>query len=944
MHLPVLRYNDLDTKGLEAKISKVEHFLREGNFTAADVRKMGGTDYYRARLDDTNRLLFTLARYQGAMVALLLEVIRHHKYEGSRFLRGYPIDESKILPLTSCTDEQPQQALRYFHENCRQFCLLDKILVFDEDQSQLYAAGCPLIIIGSAGSGKTAITLEKMKKMSGEVLYITQSPYLVVHSRNQYFWGGYDNPLQESYFLSFQEFLATYKVPESRELSYGEFSQWFIHHRNQYRFADAGQVLEEFKGVITGSVIEKSALTRDEYQNLGIKQSIFVGEQRGQIYHLFEKYLQLLKETGTHDINLLTYEWLPLIEPTYDAVVIDEVQDLTTIQLYAIMRSLKQSSEFILCGDANQIVHPNFFSWSKIKSLFYHENLTGGRELIRVLSTNYRSSAEVTELANRLLKIKQARFGSIDRESNYLIKPLIDLTGDVDLLKDKDAVKRAINEKTRESTHYAVLVMHDEDKERAKCFFSTPLIFSIREAKGLEYENVILYNLITGNRLQFQEITDGITHEHLRVDELGYVRGRDKGDKSLEILKFYINALYVAMTRSVKNLFIIEQDHSQRLLDLLGLTASREEVKIQEEVSSREEWQREAHRLDLQGKREQAEAIRRTILKTAPVPWDVLTPENLGQFMERAYAPKLYAKKEQRMVYAYGVIYRDDTVFDPLIDARFSFAKEHRGDKAEEFVRKRFMPEFDGKDFKALQTNLNRYGIDYRNPLNMTPLMTSGRLGEADLVLRLLDDGADNQLTDLFGQNTFDHMLREACRSSSYASEVLPRIYETLAPAAINVKVNDRLIKLDRRLMEYHLVTAMMVMVPWVLLEKSQYEFPAFQAKDFVAMFSHFPQAVMAQRRKQRPYISSVLAKNEVNKIDKYNRQLFARSPFKTGCYLFNPQLEIERGGKWVNIYDATGLPLIREVTPNGWTRDHIDRLFRSRDEAKNSLAKPPSP
>ena len=29
----------------------------------------------------------------------------------------------------------------------------------------------------------------------------------------------------------------------------------------------------------------------------------------------------------------------------------------------------------MLCGDSNQIVHPNFFSWSAVKSLFFTEQV-----------------------------------------------------------------------------------------------------------------------------------------------------------------------------------------------------------------------------------------------------------------------------------------------------------------------------------------------------------------------------------------------------------------------------------------------------------------------------------------------------------------------------------------------------------------------------------------
>jgi len=60
------------------------------------------------------------------------------------------------------------------------------------------------------------------------------------------------------------------------------------------------------------------------------------------------------------------------------------VQDLTTIQLQLILTSLCEPHQFLLCGDANQIVHPNFFSWSTLKSFFYkQEGLDAPVELIR---------------------------------------------------------------------------------------------------------------------------------------------------------------------------------------------------------------------------------------------------------------------------------------------------------------------------------------------------------------------------------------------------------------------------------------------------------------------------------------------------------------------------------------------------------------------------------
>ena len=172
--------------------------------------------------------------------------------------------------------------------------------------------------------------------------------------------------------------------------------------------------------------------------------------------------------------------------------MVDEVQDFTNAQLALILDSLKAKDQFLLCGDAHQIVHPNFFSWASVRALFWQSAReeaaegTAARE-ISVLQANFRNTKAVTGLANRLLKIKQARFGSVDRESNFLVKPASDAAGEVQLLKAEDKALKALDASSRASVRSAVIVLRDEDKAAAKAHFSTPLIFSVHEAKGLEY-------------------------------------------------------------------------------------------------------------------------------------------------------------------------------------------------------------------------------------------------------------------------------------------------------------------------------------------------------------------------------------------------------------------------------------------------------------------------
>ena len=88
------------------------------------------------------------------------------------------IDEDKIPAVNSITSET-LPALTYVNTVHKHFNLLDKIISFDGDQQEIFDLLPPLVIIGSAGSGKTALTLEKMKQATGDVLYVSHSPFLV---------------------------------------------------------------------------------------------------------------------------------------------------------------------------------------------------------------------------------------------------------------------------------------------------------------------------------------------------------------------------------------------------------------------------------------------------------------------------------------------------------------------------------------------------------------------------------------------------------------------------------------------------------------------------------------------------------------------------------------------------------------------------------------------
>lgn len=889
-----LRYSDLHTARVERQFAKVREAIERGDLKSAEVKKLSPGSYYRAKLDDTNRLLLQFLRYQGQTVCLALEVIHQHAYHKSRFLRGARVDEDKIVEEAAAV--QTAGELRYLNPQHSHFYYLDKVLSFDEAQDALLRTRPPLVIVGSAGSGKTALTLEKLKHQTGQLAYITLSAYLAQGARNLYFAQHFEREEQDAVFLSFKEFLETIRVPQGRELSFRDFRGWFERHRTQYRFADAHQLFEEFRGVLSSQ--PEGPLNLEEYLGLGVRQSLF-GEERSAVHALFLKYQAWLKESGLYDTNLLAHQYQGLAQPTYDFVVVDEVQDFTNAQLALILRTLKHANHFLLCGDSNQVVHPNFFSWSAVKSLFWRDLALAEKQHLSVLRMNFRNTPAVTRVANDLLKIKHARFGSVDYETNFLVQSMgAAQAGSVELLPNQDALKRELDQKTHQSAQFAVLVLREEDKAAARQFFRTPLLFSVHEAKGLEYPNVILYNFVGANRPAYAAIAEGVVEKDLEADELRYARARDKSDKSLQIYKFYVNSLYVAVSRGVDRVILVESDVQHPLLRLLGL---REGSGVREAAqSSREEWEREAQKLELQGKQEQAQAIRQGILKVRPVPWEGWSREHIRGLQEKAFAASPNTKAAQRL-YEYALWNQQDALLLRLV-------KEANQPKAKALLRSspdearklhkaladRFIAEYAAKNFKSVLWNCDFYGTDFRTPTGATPLMLGAHAGNLALVEALLERGADPTLTDPFGQTAAMYALNRAFADKDYAQSRLGPIWERVAPPSLDVQVESRLIRLYPHMAEYFFLSAMLAGLKtlrsgMLTAHRLGQRRRGFFVDHLMRNVEFFPHNVLTEERRKRTYFNHVLARAEVNSAYTPARKLWVR--VATGYYLPNPAM-----------------------------------------------------
>ncbi|MDR0748822.1 MAG: AAA family ATPase [Tannerellaceae bacterium] len=902
----ILYQNDLDVKAVEKSFPKTLKQLQSGDFKSADVRKMPNTGFYRARLDIRDRLLFNFVTYEDRKYIVLLEVIKDHNYAHSRFLRGASVNEERFVPIEQPNDaeiEQEAAPLVYLHKKNRAVYTLNKFLSFDDFQQSVYSLHLPLIIVGSAGSGKTALVLEKLKTLRGTVAYISLSGYLVDSAAKMYYALGYDNEHQETDFLSLADYLALWEKPEGREVNFPLFERWFARHAQAVKIHEPYRVFEEFKGVITGSPIHAAWLSGEEYMELGVKQSIFSPQERERLYPLFLKYVDWLKEERLYDSNILCCNYLEKIQPYYDYIMVDEVQDITNIQLKCILASLKNKANFILTGDSNQIVHPNFFSWGKIKTYFY-ESGDGKDSIIKILRTNYRNSLNVVELSNNLLKIKNTRFGSIDRESNYLIGTVSREKGEVILYANDEKKKKELNRRTQDSTQYAVIVSDNSRKAQAARYFKTPLIFSVQEAKGLEYENVILIDFISDHEAEFREIINGVTVDDLRQEELRYNRAADKRDKDAEIYKFYINSLYVAVTRAVKNIYLFEQRAGHPALQLLQMQENRQDIQVREAKSSKEEWLEEARRLEEQSKFEQAEQIRARYLG-----YEYISREQLEAIKLLALDPakkEAEVKKERKQLFQYAVNHRRYNWVEALAQLQFQrailYMKELKAD------RKEYEKHLRLGNRQRIAYIVQKYGVDFATGEGATGLMHALYHAQAGVVADLLKQGASLVHADQAGRIALDYLLKgyldihSRKQAHPDGRKMFVEYWSRIRPQTLAYVYEKRLFRIDSHSMLFFLL---LLLRNTGSDQPEQYElyddsstkvFPGFYGAFNMAELERFaslmPDEILPPYRKKRTYINSIMALNEINKDSPYCKKTFIRA--ERGWYILNPELVME--------------------------------------------------
>lgn len=288
---------------------------------------------------------------------------------------------------------------------------------------------------------------------------------------------------------------------------------------------------------------QKKHLSFVDYEALGKKKAPNFQLDRHNLYRVFEWYQARLDREGLWDELDLAREVVTLLsehEPDthcYDLVVCDEVQDLTDVQHELLFYTVRNPMNLLLCGDTKQTINPSGFRWEELKRHFYERELKIPD--IHFLNLNFRSSGSIVELSNILLELKAQLLGSRAEEPKedwkYKGRPPV-VVRNLSQPKMLESIQSTSAKKT-------ILVRTEEEKEHLKAFLDTELIFTINEAKGLEFDTVLLWRF--GSDVRTKDVWKVIIAE---------------SDRSIHQakIKHEINLLYVAITRARRDLLIYD--------------------------------------------------------------------------------------------------------------------------------------------------------------------------------------------------------------------------------------------------------------------------------------------------------------------------------------------------------------------------------------------------
>ena len=290
-------------------------------------------------------------------------------------------------------------------------------------------------------------------------------------------------------------------------------------------------VWTEIRSFIKGSaealLSENGELSLEDYESLGKKKAPNFSADRKVVYDLYRVYRRERSSKRMFDEADLVYnihKRLQLItapEWSVHQFYVDETQDFTQAELSLLIRCCRSPNELFFTGDtAQSIMRGISFRFNDLKSLFHHARKAAGitddqNNFITVpkklyqLTHNYRSHAGILRLASSvvdlLLTYFPDSFDRLQKDEGLFEGPrpvLLESCSPTDLAMILQGNQRQ-SSRIEFGAHQVVLVASNEARDTLPDELSQGLVMTIYEAKGLEFDDVLIYNFFKDSQVNY---------------------------------------------------------------------------------------------------------------------------------------------------------------------------------------------------------------------------------------------------------------------------------------------------------------------------------------------------------------------------------------------------------------------------------------------------------
>ena len=298
------------------------------------------------------------------------------------------------------------------------------------------------------------------------------------------------------------------------------------------------QILDQY-------LLNHALIPKEIYLKLDEQYCLYSSSQRELLYELTLRYQMFLSAEGKVDENDMARQFLNRLMnqkvPLFDFVIADEIQDLTEIQIYCLIRLARNRNNLLFSGDINQTIRPTYFHTGRIESILKTSNTHLGF-IKHQLVKNYRSTKEVVDLANQVVNLRIQRLG-LNKKNDYYEIPIRGEQHPIYYFDAKHPLEMVKLIETGLNRHYVAIVVPDEEEKKnfERLTQQKGAVFTVEEIKGIEKDYIICYNVMTKYKTAWETI---INQDVMYQNQYRY----------------YFNLLYVALTRARHHLCFIEED------------------------------------------------------------------------------------------------------------------------------------------------------------------------------------------------------------------------------------------------------------------------------------------------------------------------------------------------------------------------------------------------